>query len=168
MPTAINKDEQIKKLETFRLSDDLENLSLLTNKFNIFNVLKLSNAEIRHSNFLAWLMNPLENHEIGNFFLKEFLKTATKDYISSEDILINEEDISSKDFFECEVRREYKNIDILLVDKDSCFVCVIENKIWSGEHSEQLFKWGCDVKILKPAKFKEYYKKYLQDVMDNL
>ena len=32
---------------------------------------------------------------------------------------------------------------------------------------QELFKWGCDVKVLKPVKLKEYYKKYLQDVLDS-
>ena len=33
---------------------------------------------------------------------------------------------------------------------------------------QELFKWGCDVEVLKPAKLKEYYKKYLQDVLDKI
>lgn len=33
---------------------------------------------------------------------------------------------------------------------------------------QELFKWGCDVKIIKPAELKKYYKTYLQDVLNNL
>lgn len=33
---------------------------------------------------------------------------------------------------------------------------------------QELFKWGTNVKILKPAKFKEYYKAYLKDVLNSL
>ena len=32
---------------------------------------------------------------------------------------------------------------------------------------QELFKWGCDVKIKKPAELKIYYKKYLSDVLNN-
>ncbi len=32
---------------------------------------------------------------------------------------------------------------------------------------QELFRWGCDIKIIKPEKLKENYKKYLQDVLDN-
>ncbi len=32
---------------------------------------------------------------------------------------------------------------------------------------QELFKWGCDVKIKKPNKLKEYYKTYLKDVLTN-
>lgn len=38
-----------------------------------------------------------------------------------------------------------------------------------GTHAicQELFKWGCDLKVLKPIKLKEHYKKYLQDVIDS-
>ena len=32
---------------------------------------------------------------------------------------------------------------------------------------QELFKWGCSVKIQKPVELKEYYKKYLLDVLQN-
>ena len=48
--------EKIQQLEKLLLSEDLEELNNLANHFNIFNALRLQNNEIRHSNFLAWLM----------------------------------------------------------------------------------------------------------------
>ncbi len=33
---------------------------------------------------------------------------------------------------------------------------------------QELFKWGCSVKIQKPVKLKNYYKRYLTDVLNNL
>ena len=33
---------------------------------------------------------------------------------------------------------------------------------------QELFKWGCDVKINKPVELKNYYKRYLTDVLNNL
>ena len=32
---------------------------------------------------------------------------------------------------------------------------------------QELFKWGCNVKIKKPSKLKTYYKQYLSDVLNN-
>lgn len=52
------EDKQFEKLQNLWMSGDLEKLENFTDKFNIFNALKLDNTEIRHSNFLAWLMNP--------------------------------------------------------------------------------------------------------------
>ena len=39
-----------------------------------------------------------------------------------------------------------------------------------GTHAicQELFKWGCDVKICKPVELKRIYKKYLKDVLVNL
>ena len=33
---------------------------------------------------------------------------------------------------------------------------------------QELFKWGCNVKIKKPVELREYYKTYLSDVLDNV
>lgn len=45
---------------------------------NIFQILKLSRTEIRHSNFLAYLFNPKEGHGMKDYFLKSFLKNMFK------------------------------------------------------------------------------------------
>lgn len=33
---------------------------------------------------------------------------------------------------------------------------------------QELFKWGCDVKVKRPVELKNYYKRYLTDVLKNL
>lgn len=40
----------------------------------------------------------------------------------------------------------------------------------SGMHAmcQEIFKWGCDVKIKKPVELKKYYQKYLIDVLNNI
>ncbi len=40
-----------------------------------------------------------------------------------------------------EVRREWQHIDILLVDEDHKLAVIVENKIGSGEHSDQLSRY---------------------------
>ena len=55
--------------------DDIEErLSKWTGKANIFQILKLSKNEIRHSNFLAFLFAPNEIHNLSDEFFKMFLK----------------------------------------------------------------------------------------------
>lgn len=157
MTIAIDKDEQFEKLRNLWASGKLEELERCIDKFNIFTALKLDNAEIRHSNFLAWLMNPRESHEIGDYFLKEFLKTAIKDFLQDERIKIKPQDILDKRFYECEIRREDNNIDILIINPDTKFLCLIENKVWSGEHSQQLERYAEYVK----KQFKGYKKLHI-------
>ena len=48
----------------------LNELQPWTGHFNLFDVLKISRTEIRHSNMLGWLLNPNENHGMGDAFLR--------------------------------------------------------------------------------------------------
>lgn len=40
---------------------------------NIFEVLGITSTEIRHSRILAWLLDPRENHQLKDKFLKKIL-----------------------------------------------------------------------------------------------
>ena len=63
-------EHENKALKDFLL--DISCLNALDNwkdEVNIFDVLKVTNAEIRHSNILAWLLDPNENHGIGDSLL---------------------------------------------------------------------------------------------------
>lgn len=62
-------------LQNFLLDIDcLDELLPWTKRFNLFDVLKISRMEIRHSNMLAWLLNPNENHGMGDAFLKAIVQ----------------------------------------------------------------------------------------------
>ena len=71
----LENKKEIELLEKFVLDNpDLEKLEDLLSQFNIFETLNVVNAEIRHSNVLAWFLNPNANHSLGGYFLKKFLK----------------------------------------------------------------------------------------------
>mgnify|MGYP005654573141 FL=1 len=40
---------------------------------NVFSILGLENYEIRHSNFLAWVLNPHETHNLGSNICKNLI-----------------------------------------------------------------------------------------------
>ena len=145
------------KLDKLLLSEDLEELNNLTNQFNVFNALKLQNNEIRHSNFLGWLMAPYENHDLGDYFLKEFLKSAIKDYSTNDKTDVSLYNIAFSNFSDAEIRREYKNIDILIISPQNNFLCVVENKIWTGEHDDQLKRYA----EIVDSEFNGYKKLYI-------
>ena len=44
------------------------------NEFNVFDVLKSVDYEIRHSNVLAWLLNPFESHMTGRRFFDALVR----------------------------------------------------------------------------------------------
>jgi len=129
-------EQENKALKKFLL--DISCLDALDTKkddVNIFEVLKVTNTEIRHSNILAWLLDPNENHGIGDTFIKEFITKIVQK--SSED-MCNPFDILLQDFYTYQVYREANHMDIVLISKEEKTAIIIENKIWSGESSHQL------------------------------
>lgn len=124
-------------------NDKLEYLKARSNKFNPFKILKVQDHEIRHSNVLAWIFDPTENHNFDDRILKRFLlKVLLK---SDNDEILEDMDLPYKlqqvSLMEMKVYRETANIDILLVSETHKIVIFIENKIYSGEHSNQLSRY---------------------------
>jgi hypothetical protein len=131
---------ELKKLKS--LYDDLlkdiefDKLELGLHNPNIFEVLRISKTEIRHSNFLSWLLNPNGSHQLGDVFLKRFLREV---FLSDKFNDINQVDVEGMDFSNVEIHREWNHIDIL-IKLENIVVC-IENKILSKEHSDQLTRY---------------------------
>lgn len=119
------------------LSDDLyDQLLLRTQEPNIFRILGVSNYEIRHSNFLGWLLDPDASHGLNDLFLQRVLQDVL---IDKRAVNISIIELSNLNLTHVEVRREWKNIDILIITEN--FIVCIENKMWSGEGSGQLLKY---------------------------
>jgi hypothetical protein len=59
-------------------NDDLLKLESRMGRFNIFDALGITRAEIRHSNFLAFVLDPAESHGQGQLFLKAVLMDILK------------------------------------------------------------------------------------------
>ncbi len=119
---------------------DLERLKALLERFNIFEAIGVVRQELRHSDFLAFLLNPQENHRLGDIFVKRLLQRLLMD---TEDILlpVTPIDLALWSLDRMEVRREWQNIDILLLDEPNRLAVIIENKIGTGEHSNQLRRY---------------------------
>lgn len=50
--------------------DEVQRLTVLLDRFNPFNVLRIGHYELRHTNTLAWLLDPAGNHGLGEAFLR--------------------------------------------------------------------------------------------------
>lgn len=136
--------EERELLERFVVdNEDLEKLESELAKFNIFEAVGIVRQELRHSNFLAFLMNPSQNHRLDDIFLKKFLKRVLleADNVNLGELRVSPVDIDIADLEDAEVRREWKNIDILVHSPGNSLVCAIENKIDSVEHSDQLHRY---------------------------
>jgi hypothetical protein len=132
-------------LESFVVdNEDLDKLEAKLAQFNIFEAIGVVRQEVRHSNFLSFLLNPSQNHRLDDIFLKRLLKRVlleADEPTELKDLKISPIDIDIADLKDAEVHREWKHIDILIYSPSNHLVCAIENKIDSGEHSNQLQRY---------------------------
>jgi hypothetical protein len=145
----------INELEDFIVNNnDLEVLEAYLNEFNIFEVLKSSEQELKHSNTLAFLLNPKEKHGLRDYFLKKLLIATI---VNNDNIKISPIEIDNLDLSDSIIKREYKNIDILIESKENKFICVIENKINSQESDDQLLRY----RNIIDSEYKDYKKMFV-------
>lgn len=112
----------------------LEKLEDALSEFNMFEALGIRSAELRHSNMLAWLLDPNGSHALGDIIVRRILQRAVMGGSSK----ISAIDLDLMDLADLEVRREWANIDVLLVCAAQRLVVVIENKIEAAEGPGQL------------------------------
>ena len=112
----------------------LDVLSQKLDEFNVFDVLKSAHHELKHSNVLAWLLNPHGSHLMGRRFFDSFIRRFS-DFTRESEFLVKAYLDTDVDI---EVMTEEMNIDLLVVAEEAKFIIAIENKIWSKEHSKQL------------------------------
>lgn len=134
---------------------ELEELSAELSTFNIFKVLNIENAEIRHSNVIAWLLNPHESHGFGETFIKRFISTIL---LKSEDPPLQPADVELMNMADVEVLREWNNFDLLAKSPHNEWVLLIENKIKSGSTQHQLEKY---IERLKNEKSFKNFKHFI-------
>lgn len=129
-------------LEQFLLeNEDLEKIQSFVSEFNVFEIMDIIHTEIRHSNILAWLLNPKSNHGLGDQFLRLFLKHLFYSNRETIKTQITFFDIEIFNLNDIEIRREFNRIDLLIISSSNNLIIAIENKIESTEHSDQLTRY---------------------------
>jgi hypothetical protein len=138
-------NEKLKELE--------EKLDLELNKFNPFNILKISNQEIRHSNVLSWIIDPNGHHKLEDIILKKIITHIFEDTSNKENLPsnFNFQNINRLSFADAKVYREKDNIDLLVISESNKFILLIENKIYAKESLTQLKKYLDKIKIDNPG-----------------
>jgi len=130
-----NRQQQL--LEAFTVDDSLTRLEAMIAEVNLFEAVGAVRQELRHSDFLAFLLNPTGKHGLGDQFLKQFLINV----VTTTNSNITAIDIQQMNLSRMIVERESQHIDLLIYDRSIGFVCVIENKIDSSEHTNQLSRY---------------------------
>jgi hypothetical protein len=138
----MEQDAILDDLERFVYENpELERLEALLDDFNPFVALRWTHQEIKHSAFLRWLLDPAETHGLGAYFLRAFLKRLAHESRVLDTDAPSVFDIDSWGLSEVQILQESQGIDLLVRSDQDAFIAVIENKIKTSEHSEQLQRY---------------------------
>ena len=119
--------------------------------FNIFAALNATDYETRHSRFLAWLFDPTAGHGCGPTFLRAFLALIATKAGAGERKIIEAGLARKNGFAAAKIEAETKGADLIVVDREARLICLVENKIHTGEHSDQLGRYRRMVVANYPA-----------------
>lgn len=156
-PLSKDPDDRVTALERFVLeNDDLAQLEARVGRLNFFDALGVARRELQHSNFLAFLLDPGEPHGLSDLFLRpvlmDILRSAPAGRRPVSPILLDGADLRG-----VEVRREWRNIDLLVLCREPKLVIAVENKVDSTEHSGQLARYRSTI----ASEFPEYEHLYV-------
>lgn len=125
-------------------------------RFCPFEALRVVGHEIRHSNFLAYCLDPGRPHGFGAECLKGVMRAVAHAYRNWRSVLderaITPLDFHLMDFDTARVEREWKSIDLLVVLPDAKMVIAFELKIDAKEHGQQLRRYRAVVQENFPAR----------------
>jgi hypothetical protein len=119
-----------------------------TSKLNIFEAVGLRRQEIKHSNFLAFLLRPLEQHGLGDAFLRRLISKVIDNLQVAAPI--SPLTLALASFEDAIVTREWRGIDLVVESKVNRLVLIIENKVDASEGANQLSRYENIVKTSFP------------------
>jgi len=141
-PLNVTDTKELRRhLDAFLVDNlELEALNARLAQFNLFRVLKIEKAEIRHSHMLAWLLTPGESHGLGSLFLRRFLSRLLMENENVE-VSLTPAKVELMPLDDVEVLREWHNIDILVHSATGNWSLIIENKVKARESPTQLERY---------------------------
>jgi hypothetical protein len=127
---------------------EFRDLSKRLSEDTVFDILGVSLDERTHSRMLAWLLDPSESHGLGTAIVRRFLyeaaKLARQKALDFElpGRLITPLLAETLSFADLVIQPEYslpsaRRPDLVLSSEREGWLCLIENKIGSGEGEEQ-------------------------------
>lgn len=151
--TMINAAEQLSAL----LDDkDFQNIDQQFHQFNIFEATGSIRGELRHSNFLAFILSPTRPHGLGSTILTRLLrKLISKLEPAQRSVSVLE--VALADLDSTLIERERDSIDILVEIPSISLIVLIENKIFAAEGKGQLLRYKSYIK----QKFPDHHKLYV-------
>ncbi len=161
MSTSIT-NHQIQKI----LTPEFMQLDRLLKRFNIFDATDMRRREVKHTKFLAHLLNPNESHGLGIKFLENFIINLNNesngqpiDFLSLD--LMNAQILSEQSLETS--NKKGKTIDLLLlipnvIDNEKITLIAIEAKVDAKESVDQLSDYRSLIeKIYDEKTFNRHY-----------
>src|SRR5579872_2876578 len=128
----------ISSTSLLRLENELTRLSTFKNRPSFLSALGAMRSELRHSNSLAFLLDPAQKHDLKDRFLKALLAEIYQHPKVHSEVLGG---LHTLDLTATAVYRERYGIDILLLNAHQQFAIIIENKTTTREHDNQLERY---------------------------
>lgn len=138
---------------------DLEGLTRRNGSSNLFEIAGLVRQEIKHSNFLGYLLDPAEAHGLQDDFLKRLLVLVVKNFnekSSGAHASTQPLRVMLSDYSDAIIRREWTNLDIFIASDENKVVFAIENKVGAKEGKDQLSRYR--EKILSRSEYVDFQK----------
>lgn len=151
MPDARDIDALEGALSTLVDDVDFHQLDARLGQFNLFEAMGGVRAELRHSNFLAFLLSPSRAHGLGAGVLEAMLRAILAQMPPSQRPIRTLELVVA-DLDEAIVHRERDNIDLLIEFTGLKLIVLIENKVGAGAGEGQLARY----KALVERRYPDY------------
>jgi hypothetical protein len=76
---AASSQADLVALKALQADDsELESIEELIDRFNLFEAIGFTNQEVMHSRFLAFLLDPRQNHGLSDLFLRSFVQKCSE------------------------------------------------------------------------------------------
>jgi len=118
--------------------DRFERKYNLSSRFNIFEAINMARYEIRHSRFLAYLLDPSQPHGLDDQFLKAIILAAAE---SHTELPVPRLQMTIANYSDARVYCERDHFDITVEVPALKLLFVIENKIGADEREKQLMDY---------------------------
>lgn len=153
MLNSVEDNKELKKnIAKWYNSSVYHKLSSHLQRTDFFKILGVSRNELQHSKFIAWLLNPNETHDLGEFPLRKFLQLLAMSRKEESEFPENLENgfvlgnykfgksiqITTEEFIQNKKNRldiVIKDLSIENISKE--FFILIENKVGSQESQGQ-------------------------------
>ncbi|MGQ3210618.1 PD-(D/E)XK nuclease family protein [Shinella sp.] len=135
METTIKVDAAL-RFDSMIESKEFTLLSSRFNRFCPFEATGMVRAEIRHGSFLAYMLDPRKPHGYGSRLLEAFLEV-----LFDGDAPFDAKGLLERNATAIEIRREWRDIDLMIVLPVTKTIIVFELKIDASQGKDQLQKY---------------------------